>query len=98
ARVTRSTGTRICAGIWVTRKEGPLRFQVQRSRNASPCLDLRSPMHLVTSKALETRRRFLRQLAVGGAFYSVSGLLAEALTLTPQQTQGPFYPLAKNIP
>jgi protocatechuate 3,4-dioxygenase beta subunit len=55
-------------------------------------------MHLVTSKALETRRRFLRQLAVGGAFYSVTGLLAEALTLTPQQTQGPFYPLARNIP
>jgi protocatechuate 3,4-dioxygenase beta subunit len=55
-------------------------------------------MHLGTFKALETRRRFLRQLAAGGAFYSVSGLLAEALTLTPRQTQGPFYPLAKNIP
>ncbi|MEI9892417.1 MAG: hypothetical protein WDN28_00435 [Chthoniobacter sp.] len=55
-------------------------------------------MHVVTSKALASRRRFLRQLAAGGAFYSVSGLLAEALTLTPRQTQGPFYPMAKNIP
>lgn len=55
-------------------------------------------MYIVTSKSLASRRRFLRQLAVGGAFYSVSGLLAEALTLTPQQTQGPFYPMAKNIP
>lgn len=55
-------------------------------------------MFIVTSKSLATRRRFLRQLAAGGAFYSMSGLLAEALTLTPQQTQGPFYPMAKNIP
>ncbi len=55
-------------------------------------------MFTVTSKSLATRRRFLRQLAAGGAFYSVSGLFAEALTLTPKQTQGPFYPLAKNIP
>ncbi|MDR3403415.1 MAG: hypothetical protein P4L99_13030 [Chthoniobacter sp.] len=58
----------------------------------------RSIMHIVTSKTLATRRCFLRQLAVGGAFYSVSGLLAEALTLTPRQTQGPFYPMARNIP
>ncbi|HSI14151.1 MAG TPA: hypothetical protein VK961_19035 [Chthoniobacter sp.] len=55
-------------------------------------------MHIITSKTLESRRRFLRQLAAGGAFYSLSGLFAEALTLTPRQTQGPFYPLAKNIP
>lgn len=55
-------------------------------------------MHIVTAKTLENRRRFLRQLALGGAFYGISGLLAEALTLTPRQTQGPFYPLARNIP
>ena len=55
-------------------------------------------MHIITSRTLESRRRFLRTLAASGAFYSVSGLLAEALTLTPRQTQGPFYPLAKNIP
>lgn len=55
-------------------------------------------MFIVTSKSVASRRRFLRQLAAGGAFYSLSGLLAEALTLTPRQTQGPFYPMAKNIP
>ena len=40
-------------------------------------------MHIVTSKVLSVRRRFLRQLAAGGAFYTVAGLYAEALTLTP---------------
>jgi protocatechuate 3,4-dioxygenase beta subunit len=55
-------------------------------------------MHLITSKSLETRRRILQKFAAGGAFYTVKGLFAEALTLTPRVTQGPFYPLAKNIP
>ena len=55
-------------------------------------------MHIITSRTLETRRQVLRKLAAGGAFYTVSGLFAEALTLTPQVTQGPFYPVAKNIP
>jgi protocatechuate 3,4-dioxygenase beta subunit len=49
-------------------------------------------MHIITSRTLESRRRFLRQLAAGGAFYSVSGLFAEALTFTPRTTAGPFYP------
>jgi protocatechuate 3,4-dioxygenase beta subunit len=55
-------------------------------------------MHLITSRALDLRRRAILKLASGGAFYTLSGLLAEALTLTPRVTQGPFYPLAKNIP
>jgi protocatechuate 3,4-dioxygenase beta subunit len=55
-------------------------------------------MHLITSKTIASRRSFLRQLAAGGAFFSARGLYAEALTLTPQMTQGPYYPLAKNIP
>ena len=55
-------------------------------------------MRIITSKTIDGRRRFLRQLAASGAFYSISGLLAEAITLTPEVTQGPFYPLAKNIP
>jgi protocatechuate 3,4-dioxygenase beta subunit len=55
-------------------------------------------MHLITSKTLANRRHFLRQLAATGAFLTTSGLYAEALTLTPGLTQGPFYPLAKNIP
>ena len=55
-------------------------------------------MHLITSKTMASRRRFFSQLAATGAFFSVRGLYAEALSLTPQLTQGPFYPLAKNIP
>lgn len=55
-------------------------------------------MHLTTTKTLDSRRRFLRQLAASGAFFTTTGLYAEALTLTPRVTQGPFYPLAKNIP
>jgi protocatechuate 3,4-dioxygenase beta subunit len=55
-------------------------------------------MRIVTSKTLESRRGFLRKLAAAGAFYTTTGLFAEALTLTPQCTQGPYYPLAQNIP
>src|SRR5262245_10432454 len=44
------------------------------------------------------RRRFLRSIAAVSAGFSLPGYLAEALTLTPAVTQGPFYPLAKNIP
>jgi protocatechuate 3,4-dioxygenase beta subunit len=48
--------------------------------------------------SLPTRRRLLRGitsgLAVAGLseFFSVQGLFAQALTLTPSQTEGPFYP------
>lgn len=45
--------------------------------------------HIVTSS---TRRRFLRSLVAGGALASTPGLFAEALTLTPSATEGPFYP------
>lgn len=38
------------------------------------------------------RRRFLRQLAWSTALVAVPGLFAEQLTLTPRQTEGPFYP------
>ena len=39
------------------------------------------------------RRRFLKQAALGTtAFWTVSGAFAEALTLTPRQTEGPLYP------
>lgn len=59
-------------------------------------------MHLNTSKTYADRRRFLAKLAAAGAFYSVPGLFAEAiasvLTTTPATTQGPYYPLANNIP
>ncbi|TAK94332.1 MAG: hypothetical protein EPO07_16900 [Verrucomicrobia bacterium] len=59
-------------------------------------------MHLNTSKTYDSRRRFLRKLAAGGAFLSVPGLFAEAvasvLSTTPSTTQGPYYPLSSNIP
>src|SRR4051812_9667412 len=38
------------------------------------------------------RRQFLRQVALGSALFAVPGLFAEQLTLTPKQTEGPFYP------
>jgi protocatechuate 3,4-dioxygenase beta subunit len=38
------------------------------------------------------RRQFLRQLALGSALFTVPGLFADQLTLTPKQTEGPFYP------
>src|SRR6266581_6598384 len=44
------------------------------------------------------RRGFLRSMAVASAGFSLPGYLAEALTITPQVTQGPYYPLANNIP
>lgn len=44
------------------------------------------------------RRRFFRSMALASAGFTLPGYLAEALTLTPTVTEGPFYPLAKNIP
>lgn len=38
------------------------------------------------------RRRFLTQLGLGAAFFTVPGAFAEALLRTPAQTEGPFYP------
>jgi protocatechuate 3,4-dioxygenase beta subunit len=38
------------------------------------------------------RRRFLGRLGLAAGFFTVPGLYAEALTLTPSQTEGPFYP------
>ena len=44
------------------------------------------------TNALQTRRRFLGGLTLAAAAFSVPGAFAEALTLTPPQTEGPFYP------
>jgi protocatechuate 3,4-dioxygenase, beta subunit len=55
-------------------------------------------MNLITTKTIHSRRRFLQRLASAGSLFTVSGLYAEALTFTPRMTQGPFYPLARNIP
>lgn len=44
------------------------------------------------------RRRFLKAVAAASAGFTTRGFLAEALTLSPTVTQGPYYPLATNIP
>jgi protocatechuate 3,4-dioxygenase, beta subunit len=55
-------------------------------------------MLLATSPLPATRRSFLRQVGVGAAaasaacWFDVPGAFAEELTLTPRQTEGPFYP------
>jgi protocatechuate 3,4-dioxygenase beta subunit len=41
---------------------------------------------------LSTRRRFIRQASFGVALFTTPGLFAEMLSLTPRQTEGPFYP------
>jgi protocatechuate 3,4-dioxygenase, beta subunit len=44
------------------------------------------------------RRQFLSSMAYVSAGFSLPGYLAEALTISPVVTQGPFYPLGSNIP
>ena len=44
------------------------------------------------------RRRFFKSMAVASAGFTLSGYLAEALTTSPLMTQGPYYPLADDIP
>ncbi len=44
------------------------------------------------------RRRFLKSLALISAGFTVPSYLAEALTQTPQCTQGPYYPRFANLP
>lgn len=44
------------------------------------------------------RRRFFKSMALASAGFTLSGYLAEARTLSPIVTQGPYYPLADDIP
>jgi len=44
------------------------------------------------------RRRFFKSMALASAGFTLPGYLAEALTTSPLVTQGPYYPLASNIP
>src|SRR5881397_951211 len=44
------------------------------------------------------RRRFFKSMAMASAGFTLPGYLAEALTTSPILTQGPYYPLASNIP
>ncbi len=53
---------------------------------------MKSP-HFVSSCSEWHRRQFLRHALLGSAaFFTVPGAFAETLTLTPKQTEGPFYP------
>ena len=47
---------------------------------------------ILPRKSLLTRRETLRRLAAGSALFAAPGAFAEALTQTPQATEGPFYP------
>jgi protocatechuate 3,4-dioxygenase beta subunit len=49
-------------------------------------------MNPIPNPLSHSRRRFLRGLGLGAALFTVPGAFAEALTLTPKQTEGPFYP------
>ena len=44
------------------------------------------------------RRLFFKSMALASAGFTLPGFLAEALTISPIVTQGPYYPLASNIP
>ena len=41
------------------------------------------------------RRRFFKSMAAASGGFTMTGYLAEALTLSPIVTQGPYYPLAR---
>src|SRR2546422_6892905 len=44
------------------------------------------------------RRRFFKSMALVSAGFTLPGYLAEALTISPIVTQGPYYPLADDFP
>jgi len=44
------------------------------------------------------RRRFLKSMAIASAGFTLPGYLAEALTIAPQVTQGPYYPTPATMP
>jgi len=44
------------------------------------------------TSVIHHRRQFLRRLGLSAMLLSVPGALAEELTRTPRQTEGPFYP------
>ncbi len=54
--------------------------------------NMKTELILPLTAAPQNRRRFLRGLGLGAALFTVPGAFAEQLTLTPKQTEGPFYP------
>lgn len=49
-------------------------------------------MNPVLSAPATDRRQFLARAGLVAAFFAAPGAFAEALSLTPKQTEGPFYP------
>ena len=47
---------------------------------------------MISFQIIEPRRQFIRSLGLGAALFTVPGAFAAALTRTPAQTEGPFYP------
>lgn len=47
---------------------------------------------MATGWEIRSRREFVRGVMAAGAFAAAPGAFAEALTLTPEMTEGPFYP------
>jgi protocatechuate 3,4-dioxygenase beta subunit len=44
------------------------------------------------------RRRFMRAIGLASGGFTMKGFLAEALTIAPQVTQGPYYPTMATMP
>jgi protocatechuate 3,4-dioxygenase beta subunit len=44
------------------------------------------------------RRRFFKSMAIASAGFTLPGYLAEALTIAPSVTQGPYYPTPATMP
>jgi protocatechuate 3,4-dioxygenase beta subunit len=47
---------------------------------------------MTTEWETRSRREFVRGVAAAGAMLAAPGAFAEALTITPEMTEGPFYP------
>ena len=63
-----------------------------KNQPASPSSPVK-PFHVPLS-----RERFLKAMFKASAGFMLPGFLAEALAVTPTVTQGPYYPLADDIP
>ena len=53
---------------------------------------MKTELVISSGEMFPSRRRFLRQLSLGAALFTVPGAFAEELLRTPRLTEGPFYP------